>query len=97
MTIANSGVPLRVVLAYSDYPGASLVNNLNLMVTAPDGTVQVGNQADGAAATLDTSNNVELVHVAHPAKGTWTIDVIGSNVPEGPQSFALVVMGGIPG
>ena len=96
VTVTNSGAPLRVVLAYSDYPGASLVNNLNIVVTAPNGTVRVGNQADGAAATLDTANNVEVVHVGQPATGTWTIDVIGSNVPKGPQPYALAVKGGMP-
>ncbi len=96
VTITNSAAPLRVVLAYNDHPGASLVNNLNLVVTSPEGTVRVGNQADGAAATFDTANNVEVVHIAQPAAGTWTIDVIGSNVPHGPQPYALVVKGGMP-
>jgi serine protease AprX len=96
VTITNSAAPLRVVLVYNDYPGASLVNNLNLVVTSPEGTVRVGNQADGAAATFDTTNNVEVVHIAQPAVGTWTIDVIGSNVPHGPQPYALVVKGGMP-
>jgi hypothetical protein len=43
------------VLGYSDYPVASLVNNLNLIVTTPGGVVWVGNQAPGGAA-LDTSD-----------------------------------------
>ena len=33
VTVASSTSPLRVVLAYSDFPGPSLVNNLNLVVT----------------------------------------------------------------
>jgi subtilisin family serine protease len=90
-TVSSSAAPLRIVLAYSDYAGGSLVNNLNLVVTAPDGTVRVGNQAEGAAATLDTTNNVEVVHVAQPVPGTWTIHVIGANVPMGPQPYALVI------
>lgn len=96
VTITNSAAPLRVVLAYNDYPGVSLVNNLNLVVTSPEGTVRVGNQADGAAATFDAANNVEVVHIAQPVAGTWTIDVVGSNVPRGPQPYALVVKGGMP-
>jgi serine protease AprX len=95
ITLTGSGRPLRVVLAYSDYPGASLVNNLNLVVTAPDGTVRVGNQAEGEAPTFDVHNNVEVVHVSQPAAGRWSIDVIGSNVPRGPQPYALVVRGGL--
>ncbi len=85
--------PLRVVLAYSDYPGDTLVNNLNLVVTAPDGSIRVGNQAEGGPAAFDAANNVEVVHVSDPQPGEWTVDVIGSNVPQGPQPFALVVRG----
>ena len=36
--VHSSDTPLHVVLAYSDYPGATLVNNLNLFLEAPDGT-----------------------------------------------------------
>ena len=93
--VKNPTTPLRVVLAYSDYPGASLVNNLNLVVTAPDGTMHVGNQSEAGTPTLDVVNNVEVVHVSRPASGQWTIEVIGSNVPKGPQSYALVTRGRI--
>ena len=41
---------------------------------------------------MDTSNNVELVEVAKAKKGTWTIDVVASNVASGPQDFALAVV-----
>jgi serine protease AprX len=84
---------LRIALAYSDFPGAALVNNLNLLVTDPGGVVRAGNTAEGAPPSFDTVNNVEVVSVAAPAAGAWTIDVIGANVPEGPQRFALAVLG----
>ncbi|MFV0277416.1 MAG: S8 family serine peptidase, partial [Parahaliea sp.] len=38
LSVASRQVPLRVVMAYSDFPGPYLVNNLNLLLTAPDGT-----------------------------------------------------------
>ena len=82
--------PLRVVLAYSDYAGPSLVNNLNLIVTAPDGMKYIGNQSAGKRPKFDAKNNVEVVHVQKPAKGTWRIEVVGSNIPHEPQDFALV-------
>ncbi|HEX4980357.1 MAG TPA: S8 family serine peptidase, partial [Ilumatobacteraceae bacterium] len=93
VTVKTAGAPLRIVLAYSDYPGANLVNNLNLVVTAPDGTTRVGNQREGGPLTFDTANNVEVVQVASASAGTWTIDVIGSNVPQGPQRYALAALG----
>ena len=91
--VKSDQAPLRVVLAYSDFPGPSLVNNLNLIATAPDGSRFVGNQAAGGAATLDGKNNVEVVHVPKPAAGAWKIDVVGSNIPSGAQDYALVYMG----
>jgi hypothetical protein len=82
-------------MAYSDFPGPALVNNLNLVVTGPDGTRFVGNQPQAGSVTLDSANNVELVEVPSAASGEWRIDVVGSNVPEGPQEFALVIIGRI--
>jgi serine protease AprX len=92
LTLSGSA-PLRVVLAYSDFPGPALVNNLNLLVTAPNGTRFVGNQARAGSVTLDSASNVEMVDVSSAAAGQWRIDVVGSNVPEGPQEFALVIIG----
>lgn len=92
--IRSGGAPLRVVLAYSDYPGPALVNNLNLIVTAPDGTVHAGNRPAGVAAlTPDTKNNVEVVRVPTAGAGSWKVEVVGSNVPHGPQDYALVCLG----
>jgi subtilisin family serine protease len=94
LKVRSSTKPLRVVLAYNDYPGAALVNNLNLIVTGPDGRKHVGNSASSssAPATLDAENNVEVVHLPSPKKGNWRIDVVGGNVPHGPQPFALVTL-----
>jgi serine protease AprX len=82
---------LRVALAYTDYPGHALKNNLNLMGIAPDGSRQVGN-ADVGSNTLvfDSKNNVEVCEISNPSTGTWRFRVIAANVPQGPQPFALV-------
>lgn len=85
--------PLRIVVAYSDFPGPSLVNNLNLIVRGPDGSRFVGNQAKAGATTLDAANNVEMVEIPSAAAGTWSVEVVGANVPQGPQPFALVIIG----
>jgi serine protease AprX len=94
VTLSSSTKTLRVVLAYTDYPGESLINNLNLIVTAPDGKKYVGNHTAAApnAMTLDATNNVELVQVKNAAKGKWTLDVVASNVSAGPQDFALAAV-----
>lgn len=98
--VTTSAYPLKFSLAWSDYPGApaagtELVNNLNLKVTAPNGTtIYWGNNFSGgwsaSGGTADTKNNVENVYVNNPATGTWTVRVEGANVPNGPQPFALV-------
>lgn len=93
LDVASSAVPLRIVLAYSDYPGSTLVNDLNLLVTAPDGQRFAGNQPVGGAPALDPRNNVEVIQVDQPASGAWQVQVVGSNVPFGPQEFALVAIG----
>ena len=93
LQVKSKAHPLRVALAYSDFPGPALVNDLNLIVTAPDGSKTAGNQRRGGAGALDARNNAEIVHVAKPAAGKWKVEVVGSNVPEGPQDFALVAIG----
>lgn len=94
LSVTTAGKTLRVVLAYSDFPGDKLVNNLNLIVTDPAGKRYVGNQRTTAVATLamDSSNNVELVEVAKAKKGKWSIAVVASNVASGPQDFALAAV-----
>ncbi len=92
LPIKSNQAPLRIVLAYSDYPGPALVNNLNVIVTNPNGRRYVGNQGGSGAMTLDVKNNVEVVHVRRPAAGAWKIEIIGSNVPHGPQAFALAYL-----
>jgi serine protease AprX len=93
ITVRTAGSPLRIVLAYADYPGSTLVNNLNLIVTAPDGTKRVGNQPQGGPLTFDSANNVEVVQVTNAGAGSWSVDVVGSNVPKGPQRYALAALG----
>jgi serine protease AprX len=85
----KAGAPLRIALSYTDFPGPSLVNNLNLMLTSPSGKTYVGNASSAGALKMDNRNNTELIHVARPATGTWKVKVVGSNVPHGKQPFAL--------
>src|SRR6266496_1402970 len=91
--VASGAAQLRVTLCYSDYPGPALVNNVNLLLTAPDGRKVTALGSAGGTLALDSKNNVEVVQVDAPRAGTWRIDVLGSNVPQGPQDFALVILG----
>jgi subtilisin family serine protease len=107
VAIGTAGSPLKITLAWSDFrstPSAAknLVNDLDLEVTAPDGTTTyLGNVfAGGWSETgggADRTNNLENVYVASADAGTWTMAVTGVNVPLGPQPFALVVSGNLSG
>jgi PKD repeat protein len=99
----DGGESLRISLVWSDYPSteaaaANLVNDLDLTVEAPDGTVYAGNVFSGGWSALggsaDRVNNVENVYISSASAGTWTVTVNGFNVPFGPQPYALVVDGG---
>jgi subtilisin family serine protease len=90
LTVKSDKAPLIVALAYSDYPGKNLINDLNLIVRGPAGFVAPGNQTPGSATALDTKNNAEVVRIPAPAAGVYTIEVVAANVPKGPQTFALV-------
>ena len=94
ISVPSRGGHLRIVMCYSDFPGDTLINNLNLIVTDPSGKRYVGNQKTtaGADLALDSTNNVEVVDVPKAGSGKWTINVIAGNVPSGPQDFALVAV-----
>jgi subtilisin family serine protease len=85
---------LRMALCYSDFPGATLVNNLNLIVTDPGGKRYAGNQpsASSGILALDSKNNIEVGQVAKAKTGNWRVDVVASNVSAGPQDFALAAV-----
>ncbi len=101
--IVSAGQPLRLTLAWTDYPGSpnagkALVNDLDLEVQTPDGALVHGN----AAAVLksdcrdtqtgaDRCNNVESVEIAAPVAGLYTVRVRAAALPSQlAQPFALV-------
>ena len=103
--VTRSGEPLKVVLAWSDYPGSTfsgtqLRNDLNLEVTSPDGTVTyLGNDfANGRSTTggeKDDKNNVEVVLIDSASTGIWNVKVKDFSHGGGRtyQPFAIAVRG----
>ncbi len=86
-----AGTPLKVVLVWTDAPGATLVNDLDLYVTTPAGEVHFGNEALHPG-TRDSVNNVEEVTIPTPLTGTYTVNVSAPIIGSGPrQSYALVM------
>jgi hypothetical protein len=91
--VRKDGAQLKVVLAYTDFARSTLVNNLNLVVRAPRDKIHVGNA--GTTPNFDHKNNVEVVVIPQAPVGDYRVQVIGSNVPKGPQPFAVVIVGAI--
>ncbi|MFQ5883860.1 MAG: S8 family serine peptidase [Thermoplasmata archaeon] len=102
----NAGEELKIQLVWTDYPGTlgattALVNDLHLEVTAPTSAVYKGNVFSipfGASESIvgglfDSVNPIEGVRLSSPSTGVWKVRIIGENVPNGPQPFALVVSG----
>lgn len=85
---------LRIAMAYTDYPGFKLVNNLNLFASGPGEARFVGNVTGRVhgGLLLDSSNNAEVIEVENAARGDWIVQVVASNVPHGPQDFALAAV-----
>ncbi len=107
--------PLKITLVWSDPPASphaakALINDLDLELVAPDGTIYRGNQwndqtsgdlkesAPNPAGT-DTLNNVEGILIRNPQIGTYTLRVKGTNIPgyknDYKQGYALVVTGNV--
>lgn len=95
---------VRVTLAWDDPPAtrlatATLINNLDLRLQAPDGTIYtpfVLNPTipnNPATRGNDVTNNVEMV-VGNAMAGIWTATVAGATVPQGPQQYTIVIPDG---
>ncbi|HET6343509.1 MAG TPA: S8 family serine peptidase, partial [Myxococcota bacterium] len=106
--------PLKIALTWMDVPGApgaerALVNDLDLEVEGPSGRYHGNALANGASTpggNSDTVNVEEIVSLPRATAGKYTVTVRGTNVPLGPQPFALAVvspsvtvreLGGSPG
>jgi hypothetical protein len=115
LRVAEKQPELRVTLAYTDPPAATtaakaLVNDLDLIVIAPNGTKYLGNVAllkgneSASQGDPDRVNNVENVFLSNPQPGVWRIAVVAHRVAidqdarttAWDQNFGLVVAGVSP-
>lgn len=94
MVQVTGGTMLRICLAYTDAPGRSLQNNLNLFVQMPDNQKMFGNQQLRNSLNIpDVDNNVEVLRIANPQPGAYLIQISAVNLLHAPQDFALAVSG----
>lgn len=97
---SDGAADVKVTLAWDDPAAAklaavTLVNDLNLRLFDPNGDeVQplILNPAMPNAVAVegnDARNNVEMA-IGPAAANTWTVQVIGASIPQGPQQFTLI-------
>ncbi len=102
-TLSSLQSSIKWTLAWDDPPAAAgahtnaLVNDLDLRVIGPGDVVYYPwtlNPTNPSAAAVRTQrnsrDNIEQVLISNPVMGTYTIEVLGFNVPQGPQTFSLV-------
>ena len=77
---------VRAVLCWYDAAGERLINDLDLALTAADGSA-----VPGTSAVPDRTNTVEVLEVRNLPAGPYVFKVTGFNVPASPQTFALAV------
>jgi hypothetical protein len=93
--VRDSSIPFKVTLVYTDYPGTRIINNLNLIVSTPNGKDYHGNQfSPPFDSDFDSGNNVETVYIPEPIAGQYKVTILANNVSEGPQDYSLAVSGG---
>jgi hypothetical protein len=96
LPVTVSNTPLDVALAWIDYPatagaGVTLVNDYDLQIVAPDGTVSYPN----GGTARDSRNTVEAIHLIATQTGVYRVQTIGYNVPYAGGVAALYVRGAV--
>ena len=103
-SVQSPATRLRIALVWTDPAAAEgvLVNDLNLALTSPLGTVYRGNYFSLVApaqtrpgGSMDSDNNEEVVLLPSPALGEYLLKVTGTTTIGGRQPYAVVVTGGI--
>lgn len=103
VSVPGGSTELKVTLAWDDVPAAAqpvgtIVNDLDIRV------FDAGNQqyfpwtlntlnsqnpdAPPVRTQADHVNNIEQVVVDNPTPGVYRVEILGFNVPQGPQSFS---------
>lgn len=95
----SSHTPVKITLAYYDYPASSattsraLVNNIDLTASHM-GLNYSANGASSPSAVVNTRNNLEQIVIRDPTVGQpVVVRVAGTSVVRGPQPYAIAITG----
>ena len=109
--VLSDKAPFKIILVWTDYFGQpnanpAIVNNLDMEVQSPDSKTYLGNNFQGKnpghsvpggnADTKNVEEGVILPDGSHGlVTGVYQVTIKGTNVPQGPQPFALVAVGDV--
>jgi len=103
--VLDSSLPLRATLSFTDYPaqvfaGQAAVNDVDLEVIAPDGTIYLGNVITNGnstpGGTNDAKNSTEMVILNQPAVGIYRVRGSVRTINQGNrQGLSMVANGNI--
>lgn len=94
--------PKGTATSHTDSTAVILVNNLNLKVTAPDGStvyypyqLDRANPANIATTGINNVDNVEQVRITVPVAGMYTVQVDFSDALSGGSQYYSLIMQGV--
>ncbi|MBK9229437.1 MAG: S8 family serine peptidase [Anaerolineae bacterium] len=104
ITVPANTKQVRVMIVWPDVAAAvsanpAIVNNLDLVAKDPsnvsynpwvlDHSASVAASISRRTRSVDSRNTIEQVTLDDPASGNWTMEVSGTSVPTGPQTYYL--------
>lgn len=96
---------VKIMVYWNDYEGSTsssqaLVNNLDMVVMDPASQVLLPFVLDPtpnsasldlpATNGVDSLNNMEQVVIDNPVSGSYTVNITGTTIPQGPQKYYLI-------
>jgi hypothetical protein len=109
ITVSPGIAKLKVMLYWQDPPGSpvsakAIINDLDIKLTAPDGTTFLPFVLDTLPALVtnparrgeDHINNIEQVEIDNPIAGNYTVSVNGYEIGDGEQQTFYVVYDLVP-
>lgn len=102
---ADTNLPLRVTICWSDPPGSTLQNDIDLRVIGPAGQTNFpwvlndaeGHRGDPAIKSDNSIDNVEQVEITNTVAGAYTVLINHKGtLVEGGQEVSIILSGLIP-
>lgn len=105
ITVPVGVTQVKVMVYWNDYEGSTsssmaLVNNIDMTITDPssstllpyvlDPSPNVTSLNTPATNGVDNLNNMEQIVINTPTSGNYTVNISGTSIPQGPQSYYVI-------